>query len=82
MRTEASAPPCAPPSPREVPEAAPARTPPLNGMLGMCELALDCAALPEDAAAFLKSALRCGDHLLVLINDLLDFQRTTTRLEC
>eukprot|EP00741_Cyanophora_paradoxa_P004396 tig00000802_g4267.t1 len=47
---------------------------PLNGILGMLELASDFE-LPGEAAGYLAAASRCGEHLLFIVSDLLDFQR-------
>eukprot|EP00741_Cyanophora_paradoxa_P006922 tig00001057_g6696.t1 len=47
---------------------------PLNGILGMLELASDLE-LPGEAAGYLAAASRCGEHLLFIVSDLLDFQR-------
>ncbi len=47
---------------------------PLNGILGMTEIALD-SDLPEEARGCIDTARRCGEGLLQLVNDLLDFSK-------
>eukprot|EP00741_Cyanophora_paradoxa_P012220 tig00020603_g11807.t1 len=47
---------------------------PLNGIMGMIDLTLDLE-IPPEAQENLQSALRCSEHLLFLVNDILDFQR-------
>jgi signal transduction histidine kinase len=47
---------------------------PINGIMGMTELALD-TDLTEEQQEYLELARYSGDHLLTLINDLLDFSR-------
>ncbi len=47
---------------------------PLNGILGMTEIALD-SDLPEEARGCIDTARRCGQGLLQLVNDLLDFSK-------
>jgi PAS domain S-box-containing protein len=48
---------------------------PMNGILGMTELALDTALSPEQRE-YLLTIKSSGDSLLTLITDLLDFTRT------
>jgi len=47
---------------------------PLNGIIGAAALMLD-ASLPEDEARHLRIIRGSGDHLLLLVNDILDFSR-------
>eukprot|EP00741_Cyanophora_paradoxa_P012219 tig00020603_g11806.t1 len=47
---------------------------PLNGIMGMIDLTLDLE-IPPEAQENLQSALSCSEHLLFLVNDILDFQR-------
>eukprot|EP00741_Cyanophora_paradoxa_P011128 tig00020553_g10749.t1 len=47
---------------------------PLNGMLGMLDLARECE-LPAEAAEYIEAASLSGDHLLALVNDILDLQK-------
>nr|WP_249420095.1 PAS domain-containing protein [Rhabdothermincola salaria] len=50
---------------------------PLNAMLGFAQL-LEVEELAEPAPEFVAQILRAGDHLLSLINDLLDIGRIET----
>eukprot|EP00741_Cyanophora_paradoxa_P011126 tig00020553_g10747.t1 len=47
---------------------------PLNGMLGMLDLARECE-MPREAAEYIEAASLSGDHLLALVNDILDLQK-------
>jgi signal transduction histidine kinase/CheY-like chemotaxis protein len=47
---------------------------PLNGVLGMAGLLAD-TPLADDQKAYLASLRDCGEHLLGLVNDVLDFVR-------
>eukprot|EP00741_Cyanophora_paradoxa_P008752 tig00000140_g8473.t1 len=47
---------------------------PLNGILGMLQLARDCT-LPAEAAEFVEAASLSGEHLLSIVNDVLDLQK-------
>eukprot|EP00741_Cyanophora_paradoxa_P022787 tig00021517_g22008.t1 len=47
---------------------------PLNGLLGMLDLARECE-LPQEAAEYIEAASLSGDHLLALLNDILDLQK-------
>ena len=47
---------------------------PMNGILGMTELALDTRLTPEQRE-YLRAVKSSGDHLLVVVNDILDFSR-------
>ena len=47
---------------------------PLNGIIGAAALMLD-ASLPEDEARHLRIIRESGNHLLLLVNDILDFSR-------
>ena len=51
---------------------------PLNGVLGMAEL-LNRTRLDQEQARFLKSLHHSGEHLLRLIDDVLDYSRLETR---
>ncbi len=46
---------------------------PLNAILGFSDLLANGAATPEDQRAHAKIIRSAGDHLLTLVNDLLDF---------
>jgi len=47
---------------------------PLNGVLGMAGL-LATTRLDETQRAYLQALRECGDHLLTLVNDVLDFAK-------
>ncbi|MDR3536489.1 MAG: ATP-binding protein [Acetobacteraceae bacterium] len=47
---------------------------PLNGIIGVAGLLLDMPA-PEEHRRYLEIIRQCGDHLIVLINDVLDVTR-------
>eukprot|EP00741_Cyanophora_paradoxa_P003767 tig00000093_g3661.t1 len=47
---------------------------PLNGILGMLQLARDCE-LPRDVADFVEAASVSAEHLLSIVNDVLDLQK-------
>eukprot|EP00741_Cyanophora_paradoxa_P016194 tig00000042_g15634.t1 len=47
---------------------------PLNGILGMLQLAQECE-MSRDAAEYVDAAALSGEHLLSLVNDVLDLQK-------
>jgi signal transduction histidine kinase/CheY-like chemotaxis protein len=47
---------------------------PLNGIIGMSDILLD-TALTAEQQGYAETVRRCGDTLLALINDVLDFSR-------
>eukprot|EP00741_Cyanophora_paradoxa_P010473 tig00000158_g10126.t1 len=48
---------------------------PLNGILGMLQLAMDSESLPKVAEDYVKRAFQSGEHLLALISDILDISQ-------
>eukprot|EP00741_Cyanophora_paradoxa_P024962 tig00000325_g24095.t1 len=48
---------------------------PLNGILGMLQLAMDSESLPKVAEDYVKRAFQSGEHLLSLISDILDISQ-------
>jgi PAS domain S-box-containing protein len=47
---------------------------PLNGMLGTTQLLLD-TPLSEEQRSLAATSLSCGEHLLAIVNDVLDFSK-------
>src|SRR5262249_34453391 len=48
---------------------------PLTGILGMLGLALDTEELSGEMRQYLEAALTCGESLLAIVNDALDFSK-------
>lgn len=48
---------------------------PLTGIIGMTQISLEEGSLPENVKGWLEKTLRSSDHLLSLINDILDMSR-------
>ncbi|EKQ67502.1 PAS domain S-box [Leptolyngbyaceae cyanobacterium JSC-12] len=52
---------------------------PLNGILGYAQILKRNRNLPEDTLQELDTIYQCGEHLLVLINDVLDLSKIEAR---
>ena len=48
---------------------------PLNGVLGYAQILQQIHGVTDEQKQYLRSIQRCGDHLLTLINDVLDLAR-------
>eukprot|EP00808_Paulinella_micropora_P003405 g14198.t1 len=58
---------------------------PLNGIIGMTNLLLDLETLDDEQTEMVECTRVCGEHLLMLINDILDLTRLDeggVSLEC